>query len=86
MSDLDFVVYGLDNHRRAIETFKKYRGKEVYIEEVDKHITVQGITNDYWDFVYNKRMSDASLTKKNSDGTKTEKQIEEQSTELYLIF
>ena len=63
VSDLDFVVYGLENHRRAIETFKKYRGEEVYIKEIDKHITVQGITDDYWDFVYNKRMSDSSLTK-----------------------
>ena len=40
VSDLDFVVYGLDNH-----------------------ITVEGITNDYWDFVYDKRMFDESLTK-----------------------
>ena len=63
VSDLDFVVYGLDNHRNAIETFKKYRGKEVYIEEIAKTIKVEGITDDYWDFVYNKRMSDASLTK-----------------------
>lgn len=63
ISDLDFVVYGLDNHRNAIETFKQYRGKEVYIEQVDKHITVEGITNDYWDFVYDKRMFDSSLSK-----------------------
>lgn len=63
VSDLDFVVYGLDNHRNAIAAFKKYRGKEVYIKEVDKSIKVEGITDDYWDFVYNKRMSDASLTK-----------------------
>lgn len=63
VSDLDFVVYGLDNHRRAIETFKQYRGKEVFIEQADKKIKVEGITNDYWDFVYNKRMSDESLTK-----------------------
>ena len=63
VSDLDFVVYGLENHRRAINTFKKYRGREVYIEEVDKHIKVEGITDDYWDFVYNKRMRDSSLTK-----------------------
>ena len=63
VSDLDFVVYGLDNHRRAIAAFKERRGKEVYIEEVDKHITVEGITNDYWDFVYDKRMFDESLTK-----------------------
>ena len=63
VSDLDFVVYGLKNHRNAIEAFKKFRGKEIYISEVDKHITVQGITDDYWDFVYNKRISDSSLTK-----------------------
>ena len=63
VSDLDFVVYGLENHRRAIETFKEYRGKEVYIEEVDKRITVEGITDDYWEFVYDKRMFDESLTK-----------------------
>ena len=63
VSDLDFVVYGLENHRNAIETFKKYRGSEVYIKEVDKTIKVEGITDDYWDFVYNKRMSDSSLSK-----------------------
>ena len=63
VSDLDFVVYGLENHRKAIETFKKYRGKEVNIKEIDKTIKVEGITDDYWDFVYNKRMSDSSLTK-----------------------
>ncbi len=63
VSDLDFVVYGLDNHRRAIAAFKEHRGNEVYIEEVDKHITVEGISDEYWDFVYDKRMFDASLTK-----------------------
>ena len=63
VSDLDFVVYGLENHRNAIETFKKYRGKEVYIKEIDKTLKLEGITDDYWDFVYNKRMSDSSLTK-----------------------
>ena len=62
VSDLDYVIYGLANHRKAIETFKKYRNIEVYIEEVDKHITLNGITEDYWDFVYNKRMSNSSLT------------------------
>lgn len=63
VSDLDFVVYGLDNHRKAIETFKQYRGKEVCIEEIGKQIKVEGITDDYWDFVYEKRMFDESLTK-----------------------
>ena len=62
VSDLDYVIYGLDNHRKAIEAFKKHRNEEVYIEEVDKHITLNGITDDYWDFVYDKRMSDSSLT------------------------
>ena len=63
VSDLDFVVYGLENHRNAIETFKKYRGEDVYIKEIDKTLKLEGITDDYWDFVYNKRMSDSSLTK-----------------------
>ena len=63
VSDLDFVVYGLDNHRKAIATFKKYRGHEVYIKEADKTVKVEGITDDYWDFVYDKRMFDESLTK-----------------------
>ena len=63
VSDLDFVVYGLDNHRQAIAAFKEYKGGKVDIEEVDKTIDLYGITNDYWDFVYNKRMSDSSLTK-----------------------
>ena len=62
VSDLDYVIYGLDNHRKAIATFKQYRNKEVYIEDKDKHITLNGITDDYWNFVYNKRMSDSSLT------------------------
>ena len=62
VSDLDYVIYGLDNHRKAIAAFKQYRNKEVYIEDKDKHITLNGITDDYWNFVYNKRMSDSSLT------------------------
>ena len=52
VSDLDFVVYGLDNHRQAIAAFKEYKGGKVDIEEVDKTIDLYGITNDYWDFVY----------------------------------
>ena len=63
VSDLDFVVYGLENHRNAIQTFRKYRGKETYIEEIDKTVKVEGITEDYWDFVYHKRILDSSLSK-----------------------
>lgn len=62
-SDLDFVVFGLENHRRAISTFKEFKGQEVYIEEVNKSVKLDGITDDYWDFVYNKRINDSSLTK-----------------------
>lgn len=62
-SDLDFVVFGLENHRKAIATFKKVKGQEVYIKEIDKTLKLDGITDDYWDFVYNKRINDFSLTK-----------------------
>ena len=57
------LIKKLMDIRRAIAAFKENRGKEVYIKDVDKYITVEGITDDYWDFVYNKRMSDESLTK-----------------------
>jgi len=63
VSDLDFVVYGLKNHKIAINTFKEYKDKEVYIEELDKSITLNSIDNSYWDRIYNKRIKDSSLSK-----------------------
>ncbi|KZX12296.1 DNA polymerase subunit beta [Methanobrevibacter filiformis] len=63
ISDLDFVVYGLENHRIAIKTFKQFKDTEVYIEEIDKNITLNSIDNSYWDKLYNKRIKDSSLTK-----------------------
>jgi predicted nucleotidyltransferase len=63
-SDLDFVVYGLKNHRKAIETFKNYKDKKVEIPQINKTILLNSINEDYWDKVYKKRIKDSSLTKK----------------------
>lgn len=63
VSDIDFVIFGLENHRKAMEAFRENKGQAVYIEELDKEIKVDGITNDYWDFLYDKRIKDDSLTK-----------------------
>ncbi len=62
-SDLDFVVYGLENHRNAINAYKQNKDKAVFIEELDKSITLSKINDDFWDFVFNKRIKDDSLTK-----------------------
>ncbi len=50
-SDLDFVVYGLENHRNAIQAYKANKDKEVYIDELGKSITLSKINDDFWDFV-----------------------------------
>lgn len=62
-SDLDFVVYGLKNHRNSINAYKSNKDKEVYIKELNKAITLNSIRNDFWEFVYNKRIKDNSLSK-----------------------
>ena len=61
-SDLDFVIFGLDNHRKAMKAFRENRGKEVYIPEIDKKIQLNGIEDKFWDFLYDKRMKDSSLS------------------------
>ncbi|MDR1721873.1 MAG: DNA polymerase subunit beta [Methanobrevibacter sp.] len=63
ISDLDFVIYGLNNHRKAIETFKKYKDQEVTIPEINKKITLNSIQDSYWERIYNKRIKDLSLSK-----------------------
>ncbi|MBZ9571405.1 DNA polymerase subunit beta [Methanobrevibacter sp. TMH8] len=73
VSDIDFVVYGLKNHRKAMETFKKFKDREVDIEIISKKdsdeiksinkITLNSIQDSYWERIYNKRMKDSSLTK-----------------------
>ncbi|MDR3222914.1 MAG: DNA polymerase subunit beta [Methanobrevibacter sp.] len=61
ISDLDFVVYGLNNHKKAIEIFKNYKDKEV--ELPNKTIVLNSIGDDFWDRLYDKRIKDSSLTK-----------------------
>ena len=63
ISDIDFVVYGLNNHRKAMETFKKFKDKEVEIPQVSKKITLSKIQDSYWERIYKKRMKDLSLSK-----------------------
>lgn len=69
VSDIDFVVYGLENHRKAMKTFEKFKDKEVEIKigarnnaETEK-ITLNHIQDSYWERIYNKRIKDSSLTK-----------------------
>lgn len=62
VSDIDFVIFGLENHRKAMKAFRENKGKNVHIDEVDKDITVKGIVDEFWEKVYNKRMKDSSLT------------------------
>ncbi len=63
VSDIDFVIFGLENHRKAMKSFKENKGKDVYIEEIGKSIKLDGITDNYWDFLYDKRIKDDSLSK-----------------------
>lgn len=63
-SDLDFVVYGLENHRKAIKAYKSNKDKEVTISKLNKTLTLNKIGNDFWEFVFNKRIKDNSLSKK----------------------
>jgi predicted nucleotidyltransferase len=69
VSDIDFVVYGLKNHRKAMETFEKFKSTETEIKIEDgnktkqEKITLNPIQDSYWERIYNKRMKDSSLTK-----------------------
>lgn len=62
-SDLDFVVYGLENHRAAINAFKKYKDVEVEISELNKTVTLNSINDEFFEKVYHKRIKDDSLSK-----------------------
>ncbi|RBQ22271.1 hypothetical protein ALNOE001_19970 [Candidatus Methanobinarius endosymbioticus] len=68
VSDIDFVIYGLENHGKAMKTFKKFKNKEIAIKikktNIVKKITLNSIKDSYWERIYNKRMKDSSLTKK----------------------
>lgn len=54
-SDIDFVVYGMDNHRRAMNLFGK-------IKDTRKNSSFESIGDDYWRKVYYKRITDSTLS------------------------
>ena len=52
-SDIDFVIYGLKNHRMIMNAFA----------EIKEHNGIlEGIGEDYWQKLYKKRIVDSSLT------------------------
>ncbi len=51
-SDIDFVIYGLENHRKALETFS----------QIKDHGPFKSLSEDYWLKVYKKRIKDNSLS------------------------
>jgi uncharacterized protein len=53
VSDIDFVIYGLKNHRNVMEAFENIK-KENGI--------LHGIEGDFWKKLYNKRIKDSSLS------------------------
>ena len=53
ISDIDFVIYGLKNHRTVMEAF----------EDIKKENGIlKGIEGEYWKKLYNKRIKDSSLS------------------------
>ncbi len=53
-SDIDFVIYGLKNHRKAINSFKEMKNSEESI--------LRGVGDEYWMKLYQKRIKDSSLS------------------------
>lgn len=53
-SDVDFVVYGLQNHRKAMKAFEEIKK--------DEKGALKGIGPDYWRKLYEKRIKDGSLS------------------------
>ncbi|HMK53937.1 MAG TPA: DNA polymerase subunit beta [Methanobacteriaceae archaeon] len=54
VSDIDFVIYGLKNHRKAMNAFAEMK------ETPDKPLNPIG--EDYWAKLYEKRIKDSSLS------------------------
>ncbi|HNS25095.1 MAG TPA: nucleotidyltransferase domain-containing protein, partial [Methanobacteriaceae archaeon] len=54
VSDIDFVVYGLKNHERAMEAFFQIKDNPNY--------PLDAIGEDYWLKLYEKRIKDSSLS------------------------
>lgn len=54
VSDIDFVVYGLKNHRKAMETFESLKH--------DDESPLKAIADGYWARLYDKRIKDSTLS------------------------
>lgn len=53
-SDIDFVIYGLKNHRKAVEIFAELKKNDTF--------PLKGIDDKFWMKLYKKRIKDASLS------------------------
>ncbi len=52
VSDIDFVIYGLKNHKKAMDTFGEIKDKN----------DLKSISDEYWMRLYEKRIKDSSLS------------------------
>ena len=52
VSDIDFVIFGLKNHRMAMDTFGEIKDKSI----------LRSISDEYWMRLYEKRIKDSSLS------------------------
>ena len=53
-SDIDFIIFGQENHRKAIQLYSQLKN--------DKNSPLERISGDYWKQVYDKRIKDNSMT------------------------
>jgi len=66
ISDIDFVIYGLENHRKAMETFDKFKDKEVEIE-------INNTKNDKTKQKENKKSENKKNENKKNENSKIKK-------------
>ncbi|HTX61777.1 MAG TPA: DNA polymerase subunit beta [Methanobacterium sp.] len=52
-SDIDFVIYGLKNHRNAVNTFDRLKD--------DPDSPLKSIGDEFWNRIYEKRIKDSTL-------------------------
>ena len=53
VSDIDFVIYGLKNHRKAMEAFEEIKKENGILKSIE---------GKFWEKLYNKRIKDSSLS------------------------
>jgi uncharacterized protein len=53
VSDIDFVIYGLKNHRKAMEAFEEIKKENGILKSIE---------GEYWEKLYDKRIKDSSLS------------------------